>query len=136
MITLQHLYHQFPTQYSCRQLINQLLWPEGITCPVCSQTLIHWYPNRNCFYCNRCRQCCHHAPNTIFYRTKIPLQKWFWIVLYLGYKQTLSTRQISRLINLDKSTVTRMFARIDRINDPLIELLQDKLNYMLSKING
>ncbi len=131
MLTLQQVYDRFPTDRSCQHCLNQSLWPKGIFCAHCNQTLIHWYPSKNCFYCNHCRRYFRPRQTTLFHRTRIPLQKWFWLIAVYHHsknsKRALSTRKIAELLELNKNTVLRMFRCFRRVEAEWVQSFADEI---------
>jgi transposase-like protein len=108
MISLTEVYQHFPTTEDCLRLLARSRWPRGIVCYYCQQTTCLWRHKFSHYYCAQCQQSFTPTVATIFYRSHLPLQKWFWLILHLRTHSTPSIRQLSYRLNINKSTAHKL----------------------------
>ena len=65
-----------PTEHECRQLLERLRWPDGITCPRCESRAIGEIPARQRYYCRSCRHFFSLTSGTAFHNSHLPIRKW------------------------------------------------------------
>ena len=95
----------FPTQESCIAHLEKVRWRDNPQCPYCKCENVarkkegdkvgRW----NCY---GCKSSFNVLAQTIFQDTKIPLQKWFFVIaLIMNAKKSLSSYQLSRDLKLN-----------------------------------
>jgi transposase-like protein len=107
METLDAFDARFPTEEACRAFLRDSRWPNGVTCPRCSNAKVcklntrpfHWL----------CQPCKNYRfsviSGTIFENTKKPLKLWFRITYFmLVSKKGMSALQIHRTVFGEDST--------------------------------
>ena len=65
------------TEEACRRYLEELRWPDGISCPRCEGRSITPIPARRRFYCGRCRHFFSLTSGTAFHNSHLPIWKWF-----------------------------------------------------------
>ena len=74
LITLVERYHDEDT---CHAYLEELRWPDGVTCPRCGSKSISRIQKPEVFDCNSCRYQFSVTSGTIFHDSHLPLWKWF-----------------------------------------------------------
>ena len=104
---------QFGSEDKCREYLETLRWPEGVTCPRCKSVSVSQVVKRNQYDCNECRYQFSVKAGTIFNDSHLPLTKWF-IVTYLicESRKGMSANQIKRMIGGSYKTAWYLCHRI------------------------
>lgn len=107
------VYKQFPTDSSCIAHLEKVRWPGGPRCPYCGSDNATRMPKEHRYHCNTCKTSYSVTVGTIFHNTKLDLQKWFLAIsLVLNAKKGISSRQLSRDVEVNKDTAWYMGMRI------------------------
>jgi len=80
--TLMEFEARFSTEESCRDYLFRLRWPEGFSCPRCSNEKA-WPIGTTLFQCAKCSYKTSVIAGTIFQDTKKPLRLWFRAIWHL-----------------------------------------------------
>lgn len=107
------IFRKFPTQESCIKHLEQARWGDTPVCAYCGST--NTYPLRGELrhHCNACRKSFSVTIGTIFFDTRLPMQKWFLaIALILNAKKGISSRQLARDLELPVKTAWSVAHRI------------------------
>lgn len=119
------VYEQFPTEDDCLNHLEQVRWPNGPTCPYCNSQNATPLPKEHRHHCNSCNTSYSVTVGTIFYKTKIDLQKWFVAIsLILNAKKGISSRQLARDLAVNKNTAWYIQMRVRKAMMEQRELLQ------------
>jgi transposase-like protein len=104
---------QFGSEDKCRDYLETLRWPEGVTCPRCKCASVSQIVKRSQYDCNDCRYQFSVKAGTIFNDSHLPLTKWF-IVTYLitESRKGMSANQIKRMIGGSYKTAWYLCHRI------------------------
>ena len=115
------LVDDFNTDAKCRELLEQLRWPNGVACLRCGSLGVSEIENRGQFDCNACRYQFSVTAGTIMHDSHLPLRKWF-IAIYLmcESKKGVSALQIKRTLGVAYKTAWYLCHRIREAmgNDP------------------
>ncbi|MDE0507185.1 MAG: IS1595 family transposase [Gammaproteobacteria bacterium] len=106
------MYERFPTQESCIAHLEKARWGNGKpVCPYCgSQNTAKSQHRHRCY---DCKTGFSVTVGTIFHRTHLPLQKWFFaILLMMNAKKGLSALQLHRDLKVNKNTAWRITMQI------------------------
>lgn len=113
------IYRQFPTQQSCIAQLEKARWGDEPVCAYCGSD--NTYPLRVELrhHCNACRKSFSVTIGTIFFDTRLPMQKWFLAIsLILNAKKGISSRQLARDLELPVKTAWSVAHRIRKaMND-------------------
>jgi len=111
--TLLTVMERFGTEDKCREYLETLRWPEGITCPRCKHTSVSQIAKRSQYDCNECRYQFSVKAGTIFNDSHLSLSKWF-LVTYLicESRKGMSANQIKRMIGGSYKTAWYLCHRI------------------------
>lgn len=125
-MTLPALNVDFDTDAECRQALEELRWPDGVSCPRCESKSISRITTRKQFDCNGCRYRFSVTTGTIFNDSHLPLPKWFMaIFLMCESKKGISSMQLMRMLGVSKKTAwylnhrIREAMRLDDASQPL-----------------
>ena len=105
---------QFKTEFKCLKFLEKNLWKNGIKCSYCNSKRVSKKNKKTGFYqCKDCRKQFNVKTNTIFHRSKLPLQKW----LYASYllqtaRKGVSSLQLSKQIGVTQKTAWFMLHRL------------------------
>ncbi|MYE99437.1 MAG: IS1595 family transposase [Gammaproteobacteria bacterium] len=111
-MNILEMYERFPTQESCIAHLEKARWGNGKpVCPYCgSQNTAKSQHRHRCY---DCKTGFSVTVGTIFHRTHLPLQKWFFaILLMMNAKKGLSALQLHRDLKVNKNTAWRITMQI------------------------
>lgn len=95
--TLQEFQAAFPDEEACWQALRRARWPRGFVCPRCGSRRSSWIATRALEQCAGCRYQCSVTAGTVFHRTRVSLQTWFWAIFFLArHKKGISALQLQR----------------------------------------
>lgn len=98
-MTLPEVNSMFSTDEKCRELLERLRWPEGVTCPRCKDHRISRMKDYARFECAMCQYQFTVMSGTIFHDSHLPLPMWFLAVLLLcEAKKGMSASQLKRTL--------------------------------------
>jgi transposase-like protein len=107
------LIEQFGSEDKCRNYLESLRWPSGITCPACKSDKISRIKLRNQFDCDACRYQFSATAGTIFHDTHLPLWKWFLATYLLcESRKGMSANQLKRMLKTTYKTAWYLCHRI------------------------
>lgn len=106
MKSLLDFYRRFSDNNECLQYLNDLKYKDGVLCPKCSS--INVWTMTGCFRyrCGECRNDFNSLAKTIFNNSRIPLNKWFYM---LG-EYSFNVRSISSYDLSNKLSVAQRHA--------------------------
>ena len=98
-MTLPEVNTMFSTDQRCRELLERLRWPEGVTCPRCKDRRVSRMKEYARFECVGCEYQFTVMSGTIFHDSHLPLPMWFLAVLLLcEAKKGMSALQLKRTL--------------------------------------
>lgn len=107
------LYDRFPTEKDCINHLEHVRWRGKPTCPYCSSAKSTAVAGEKRYHCNICNTSYSATVGTIFHHSHLPLQKWFLaLTLVLNAKNTISSRQLARALDVNRNTACYMQLRI------------------------
>lgn len=103
----------FGTDDRCREILEELRWPEGAECPRCGSPKLSRIRDRGQFDCDSCRYQFSAMAGTVFHDSHLPLRKWF-IATYLmtESKKGISANQLKRMLGVSYKTSWYLCHRI------------------------
>lgn len=125
---LEDIYSQFPSKEDCIRHIEDLRWGDNPICPYCNSTHYTELQGKNRYHCNTCNISYSVTVNTLFHKTKIDLQKWFYAIYLILDNKIISSRELAKEINTTKDTAWRILKEIKSAiikNDFLIKKIID-----------
>ena len=110
------IFEKFPDKKDCIKYLEFVRWPEKPICPYCSSKNSTPKLKELRYFCNNCKTSYSVTVGTIFHHTHLPIQKWFLaILLILNAKKSISSRQLSRDLHVNKDTAWRMTVKIREV---------------------
>ena len=110
---LPTLVDKFHDEDDCRRFLEELRWPEGITCPKCEAENITPVPSRGIHRCNSCQYQFSVRAGTVLQDSKLPLWKWFLATYLIAEsKKGISSNQIKRMLGVTYKTAWFLSHRI------------------------
>lgn len=107
------IYKQFPKQEDCLAHLEKVRWNNKPQCPYCKSSRSTKTKEDHRHHCNNCNTTYSVTVGTIFYKTKLDLQKWFLAIsLMLNAKKGISARQLARDIEVNKNTAWYLLMRL------------------------
>jgi transposase-like protein len=112
-MTIIELHEMFGTDDRCREILERLRWPDGVTCPRCQHKGHSWLENYDRYECNACQHQFTVISGTVFQDTHLALTKWF-VATYLlcESRKGMSANQIKRIIGGSYKTAWYLCHRI------------------------
>jgi transposase-like protein len=99
-ISFLEFQQRFNSEEKCWNYLVNKRWPNGFICPVCRDNLYYFIQDRKLFQCQNCHFQASVTANTIFHKTRTPLQKWFWaIYLVAQQKKGISATQLKKFLS-------------------------------------
>jgi transposase-like protein len=111
---LEDIYIVFPDEDSCIKFLEDIVWNNHPVCPYCRS--INFTPLKNSYryHCNECNTSYSVTVNTIFHKTKIPLQKWFYIIYLKEINElNISVRILGEEMEITKDTANRIINKVN-----------------------
>jgi hypothetical protein len=75
---------RFPDEKACWEYVVKMRWPDGAQCDTCEGVKFDLIRTRKVFECRGCRRQLSATTGTIFHKSRIPLQKWFWAIFLMA----------------------------------------------------
>jgi len=123
LVTMMTTFHSNET---CLEALEDLRWPNGVTCPRCQKDSVSRIYDRNQFDCNSCRYRFSVTSGTIFHDSHLPLPKWFaTIYMMVESRKGVSANQIKRTLRVSYKTAWYL---CHRIRAAMTELNAEKLS--------
>ena len=95
-LSLLDFQKRFPDEAACWMELVHIRWPQGHKCTACRK-IMGFVLSRRIFQCPRCRKQVSATAGTMFHKSHLPLQKWFWAI----YLMAISPKGVS-MNNLKK----------------------------------
>ncbi len=105
-MTFAQLTGRFPTEYSCKEFLRDMRWPDGVTCPRCKNTMVHALKFKPFNWVCKAKDCGGKngyrftvITKTLFENTNYDLRVWFQTIYFMTQsKKGISAMQIHRQI--------------------------------------
>jgi transposase-like protein len=128
-MNLSDVYRIFPNTQSCIRFIEVFYWNGHPQCPYCKSKNISIMGNDNRYHCNSCNNSFSITVRTIFHKTRVDLQKWFYLIFLVMESDSLnSLRSIGEELKITKDTVNSMLNKIKKAiptnNDLFITIIK------------
>ena len=112
-MNLIRLVDMFHSEDSCRQYLEELRWPNSITCPRCEHDSITSIADRGQHACNKCAYQFSVTSGTMMHDTHLPLWKWFLAAYTIcESKKGVSSNQLKRMLGVSYKTAWYLSHRI------------------------
>lgn len=114
--SLEELTAAFPTEESCLSYLEHLRWDGFVTSP--------FDPVSRVYLCKGGRYRCRNTgkyfnarTGTLFYNTRVPLQKWFMALWLIEHDGPITSVALGQKLGLTQKTAWFMLSRIKRYLD-------------------
>ena len=112
-VNLVNLIERYGSEDKCRDYLEDLRWPEGVTCPRCESKSISRVKARCQYDCNSCRYQFSVKSGTVFHDSHLPLWKWFLATyMMIEGKKGISANQLKRTLDVSYKTAWFLCHRI------------------------
>jgi transposase-like protein len=104
----------FPDHDACLDYLKAKFYSDGTECPSCHRpSKFHRIKGRSAYSCQHCGHQVYPTAGTIFHKSTVSLQLWFWAIFLLSSTRCgISAKQLEREIGVTYKTAHRMFKQI------------------------
>ena len=74
----------FPDEKSCLDYLIRMRWPEKVVCLGCDGETLDFIRRKRAYQCRKCQKQTFVTAGTLFHRSHLPLQKWFWAIFLMS----------------------------------------------------
>lgn len=110
------VYQKFSTQEDCLSLLESIWWDGKPVCPYCQSEKCTVLKVKCRYHCNTCNYSYRVTVDTLFHKTRIDLQKWFFAIYIIQQRAVTGTRitnrQLAAYARVNKNTACYMLKRI------------------------
>jgi transposase-like protein len=100
-LSLIEFQNKFPNEKRCLRHLFNTRWPDGYQCPRCGHDKASYHSTRHLYQCKACQYQTSIIAGTIFHKTRVPLRKWFWMIMFMGrYKSGVSIRNLQKMLKI------------------------------------
>ena len=132
---LEPIYKIFPTQSDGLTYLEKVRWNNEPVCPKCRSSKFSPVTGKQAYHCNFCNRTFTVTTNSIFHKSKIDIQKWFYaIIVMLQPSENITARDLAQKINTTKDTAWAIQKKIKNalITSPeLISAIDRTLNQII-----
>ena len=127
---------QFETEEKCVAFLEELRWPDGVSCPKCGNDRISRFRTsgktgklRQLYQCLACRYQFSVRTGTIFHDSHLPLQKWFTAMALVGESGgTISANQLRQALGVQYKTAWQLGNRLrEAMQHSMHETIQERV---------
>lgn len=115
-MNLLTIFSRFPDQEACIEYLEKVRWGHNPYCPLCGATTVARKIDSGRigrWNCHACTSSFNVLSNTIFEKTRIPLQKWFLAIgIVVNAKKSVSSHQLARDLDMNQKSAWFMQQRI------------------------
>jgi len=121
-MNLIELTERIDSEEKARAFLEEMRWPDGVTCPRCGHEHISRLKDYHKFECAACEYQFSVTSGTFMHKTRVSLRKWLYAVyLICESKKGISAKQIERTIGVSYPTAWHMMHRIREAMKPDVE---------------
>ena len=121
-LSIVELIDSYNCDEKCRDALERLRWPAGVSCTRCGDMDVLELANQNRWECKGCGYQFSVTSGTIMHDSHLPLRKWFLaIYLMVESRKGISANQLKRTLGVAYKTAWYLCHRIREAmgNDPL-----------------
>jgi transposase len=113
-MTYSRFLELFPDNDACLDYLKAKFYSDGTECPKCGKpSKFHRIKGRSAYSCQFCGQHVYPTASTIFHKSTVSLQLWFWAIYLMSSTRCgISAKQLEREIGVSYPTAWRMFKMI------------------------
>lgn len=118
-ITFLEFQNMFATEKKCEEYLFNKRWKNGFVCPKCGYNKYYSLPKKKLYQCKNCGYQTSLTANTIFHKTRTPLQKWFLgIYLMTNRENGIPIIQFKEQLSIKSyQTAWSMYHKIEKAFD-------------------
>ena len=107
------IYDRFKSKEDCISFLESVRWDGSPKCPKCKSSKHSPIKDKNAYHCNFCNRTFTVTTQTVFHRSKIDLQKWFYVIyIMLQHNNNVVSRSLGDYIEVTKDTAWAMQKKI------------------------
>jgi len=111
--TFQDFNKQFPTEERCLRFIFRIKYSESFVCGNCGrQYCCYLLKKRRTYNCSVCGTHVSVTSNTIIYRSRTALVKWFYAIYLLTSAPIISAKHLQRQLHVSYKCAWRIRSKI------------------------
>ena len=104
-MTYNTIKDKYKNKKDCLIFLEEIIWRSKPVCPYCGGINPSNLIDEERYHCNRCNTSFSVTVNTIFHKTKIDLQKWFYAInLIFDENKIFSVRKLAKELRVHKNT--------------------------------
>lgn len=115
-MNLLTIFTRFPDQEACIEHLEKVRWGAVPSCPYCGGLKVARKADSDRvgrWNCHECKSSFNVLAQTIFEKTRVPLQKWFLAIgIIVNAKKSVSSCQLARDLDLNQKTAWYLQQRI------------------------
>lgn len=122
-------YLKFPTNESCILYLENVRWGSIPKCPRCGFSSFSQIRNKSAYHCNYCNRTFTVTMQTVFHKSKIDLQKWFYAICATVHPtDKITARDLAEKLEIAKDTAWAIQKKIKTglVSSPNLLLIIDK----------
>ncbi len=105
--------NQYSSEQECLDALEKIRWPKGFICPNCGHDHGYKLSSKRLIQCAVCRHQTSVTAGTLFHKTRVPLQNWFWIIYSTAHdKGGASAMRLAQQLNMHYATVWNIVQKI------------------------
>lgn len=105
--------NHYSSEAACLDALEKMRWPKGFICPNCEHDAGYRLRSKRLIQCAVCRHQTSVTSGTLFHKTRVPLQNWFWIIYSIAHdKGGASALRLSQQLNMHYATVWNIVQKI------------------------
>ena len=113
ILSMSEFQRRFGSKASCAQWLSAARWPDGFACPACGHRQSVFIATRLLHQCSACRRQTSLTAGTLFHKSRVPLDKWFWAIYRLAQdKKGCSALLLSKELDVCYPTAWLMAHKI------------------------
>ena len=128
---ISEIYRVLPDRSGCIEYLEKIRWNGRVICPYCNSHKVSPLHIEQRHHCNRCNASFSVTVRTIFHKTRIDLQKWFWAIHLLhSSRNGIRSRLLAQELKVNRNTAWSMAVRINyelqQHNELILKIAADK----------
>lgn len=131
-MTYKQLLQKIPNEIDCVKILENAIWNDKPKCPYCFSESYSILKEGKRYHCNTCNTSYSVTVKSVFHKTKIPLQVWFYIIhLKEMGRLDIPFRELGETLNVTKDTANRIVNKINNhysISSELFKSINSKIN--------
>lgn len=105
----------FPTEIAAISFLREMRWKSGVVCQRCgavNHSYVHQTKENGCrkYRCKTCRHIFSDTSNTIFHRSKISLQLWFFAIHEFFQNRYITSVELGKRLGIRQQKAWKILA--------------------------